>query len=83
MICYIDIEHERILQDPEKRTTHFVHHMDVKLRLEEISGEACLMQHYSHVTRQRLKEWGIRALLISGCAAAWSTSRGSTWRRAG
>jgi GMP synthase (glutamine-hydrolysing) len=72
MICYIDIEHERILQDPEKRTAHFVHHMDVKLRLEEISGQACLLQRYSRVTRQRLEEWGIRALVISGCGADWS-----------
>jgi len=46
--------------------------MDVKLRLEEISGHACLLQRYSRVTRQRLKEWDIRALVISGCTADWS-----------
>ena len=72
MICYVDIEHERILQDPEKRQGHLARRMDVQLRLEEISGQACLIQRYSRVTRQRLKEWGIQALLISGCAADWS-----------
>ena len=72
MICYVDIEHESILQDPEKRQGHLARRMDVKLRLEEISGQVCLVQRYSRVTRERLKEWGIQALLISGCAADWS-----------
>jgi len=61
MICYVDIEHERILQDPEKRQGHLARRADVQLRLEEISGQACLVQRYSRVTRQRLKEWGIQA----------------------
>jgi len=72
MICYVDIEHERILQDPEKRFAHLAQCMDVKLRLEEISGEACLVQRYSHVTRQRLSEWGIQALIISGNVTDWA-----------
>lgn len=71
MICYVDIEHEKVLQDPEKRPAHLTRCMDVKLRLEEISGEACLVQRYSRVTRQRLGEWGIRALIISGNATDW------------
>jgi GMP synthase (glutamine-hydrolysing) len=72
MICYVDIEHERILQDPKKRPELFVRRMEVKLRLEEISGQPCLLQRYPHVTRQRLEEWDIRALIISGCGADWS-----------
>jgi len=72
MICYADIEHERILQDPKKRPELLVRRMEVKLRLEEISGQACLLQRYPRVTRQRLKEWGIQALIISGCGADWS-----------
>jgi len=46
--------------------------MDVKLRLEEVSGEACLVQRYRRVTRQRLSGWGIRALIISGNATEWA-----------
>ena len=72
MICYVDIEHERVLQDAEKRPTLLIRRREVKLRLEEISGQACLLQHYSRVTCQRLKEWGIQALLMSGCGADWS-----------
>jgi GMP synthase-like glutamine amidotransferase len=72
VICYVDIEHERILQDPRKRPDLLVRRMEVKLRLEEISGQACLLQRYPRVTRQRLKEWNIRALIISGCGADWS-----------
>jgi GMP synthase-like glutamine amidotransferase len=45
--------------------------MDVKLRLEEISGEAYLVQRYSHVIRQRLSELGIKALIISGNVTDW------------
>ena len=66
MICYVDIEHEKTYQDPEKRPGLLVRHMEVKLRLEEISGQPCLLQRYARVTRQRLEEWGIRALVISG-----------------
>ncbi len=72
MICYVDIEHEKIYQDPEKRPGLLVRGMEVKLRLEEISGQPCLLQRYARVTRQRLEEWGIRALVISGCGADWS-----------
>lgn len=72
MICYVDIEHEKLLQDPKKRPDFLVRRMEVKLRLEEISGQACLLQRYHRVTRQRLEEWNIRALIISGCGADWS-----------
>jgi GMP synthase (glutamine-hydrolysing) len=72
MICYVDIEHEKVYQDPEKRPGLLVRRMEVKLRLEEISGQPCLLQRYARVTRQRLEEWGIRALVISGCGADWS-----------
>ena len=71
MICYVDIEHEKALQDEEKRTWHLGRRTVVKLKLEEISGEPCLLQRYPRVTRQRLAEWGIKALVISGNATDW------------
>jgi len=46
--------------------------MDVKLRLEEISSQPCLVQRYLRLTRQRLSDWGIRALVISGNVADWA-----------
>ena len=71
MICYVDIEHDKVLQDPDKRSSHLANRMEIKLRLEEISGEPCLVQRYSDLTGQRLAEWGIKALLISGNGTPW------------
>jgi GMP synthase (glutamine-hydrolysing) len=45
--------------------------MDVKLKLEEISGRPCIVQRYADVTRQRLRELGITALVISGNAVGF------------
>lgn len=71
MICYVDMEHEKVLQDEDKRQTHLAERAEIKLRLEEISGEPCLAQHYPHVTRQRLREWGIKALIIGLNRTDW------------
>ena len=72
MICYVDIEHEKALQNAEKRAVHQAHCTDVKLRLEEISGDACLVQHCKRVTQQWLWELGIKALIISGNTTDWA-----------
>jgi GMP synthase-like glutamine amidotransferase len=71
MICYVDIEHDKVLKDPDKRDSHLAGRMEIKLRLEEISGEPCLVQRYSDLTRQRLVELGVKALLISGNGTPW------------
>jgi len=71
VICYVDIEHEKVLHDEGKRIWHLGRRADIKLRLEELSGEPCLLQRYSRITRQRLAEWGIRALVISGNSTDW------------
>jgi GMP synthase (glutamine-hydrolysing) len=72
MICYVDIEHEKVLQDEKKRSFHLAERTDIKQRLEEISGESCMVQRYSHVTRQRLRDWGIRALIVSLNRSDWA-----------
>jgi GMP synthase-like glutamine amidotransferase len=72
MICYVDIEHKKVLQDEEKRQAHLVERADIKLKLEEISGEPCLVQHYSRVTRQRVREWDVRALIIGLNRTDWA-----------
>jgi len=71
MICFVDLEHEKVLRDPEKKKDHFCRRAEVQLRLEEISGQACLVQRYTRVTQRRLGEWGIKALLIGGNASDW------------
>lgn len=71
MICYVDIEHDRALQDEQKRLAHYGRRLEVKYRLEEIAGQPCLLQRYWSITRQRLADWGIQALILSGNSTDW------------
>jgi GMP synthase-like glutamine amidotransferase len=72
MICYVDMEHERALHSPQERAIHQAHCAGVQRRLEEISGEACLVQRYESVTRQWLRELDIGALIIGGNTTEWA-----------
>ena len=71
MICLVSIEHESWFENPENRTAHLAHCMDVKVKVEEMTGRPCLVQRYHDVTYRRLKDLGIAALLISGNATGW------------
>lgn len=71
MICFVNIEHEKALQDPDRRRWNLSNCSEIQLKLEEISAQACLVQRFSHVTRKRLAEWGIKALVISGNVTDW------------
>ncbi|MEZ4733233.1 MAG: hypothetical protein R3E79_39565 [Caldilineaceae bacterium] len=67
MILFVDLEHERLQQvDPERGVQTYANRLRVKYRLEEITGEPCLVMRYSHVTPERLRTLGIKALAISG-----------------
>jgi GMP synthase-like glutamine amidotransferase len=71
MICFISLEHESWLEDTENRANHLVYCMDVKLKVEKVTGQPCLVQRYPDITRRRLRDLGVAALLISGNAAGW------------
>jgi GMP synthase-like glutamine amidotransferase len=71
MICYLDLEHERFLADPKDRDTNLARASDAKRKLEAITGEACLVQRYPGVSLERLSEWGVRAVAISGNVTGW------------
>jgi GMP synthase-like glutamine amidotransferase len=71
MICFVDIEHDKVLEDPEKRQVHLARRADMQLRLEETSGQACLLQRYTCVSRERLLDWGVQAVVISGNGTDW------------
>jgi len=43
----------------------------LKFRFEDITGQACLLQHYTQITEAKLQKWGIQALLLSGCRTVW------------
>jgi GMP synthase-like glutamine amidotransferase len=71
MICLVSIEHQSWLEDPENRASHLAYCMDVKLKVEELTGRPCLVQRYQDVASGRLMELGIEALLIGGNATDW------------
>jgi GMP synthase (glutamine-hydrolysing) len=71
MICLISIEHDRWLADLETRDSHLVYCMDVKLKVEAMTGRPCLVQRYTDVTQRRLEDLGIEAILISGNAVGF------------
>lgn len=78
MICFVDLEHEKVgdvfstaAYGDEKRLTYMGRRAALKFRFEEISGQACLLQHYTKVREDDLKAWGIQALLLSGFGATW------------
>lgn len=71
MICYVDIEHLKVYDDPDERVRRLAGTLDVKYKLEDISGQPCLVQHYTRLTGKMLKELDIKALFISGNATIW------------
>ncbi|OIO88853.1 MAG: hypothetical protein AUK03_15500 [Anaerolineae bacterium CG2_30_64_16] len=79
MICFVDIEHEKVLLDPARRTGHLAACLDIQLRLEEISGRPCIVQRFERVTRRRLAGLGVEALVISGNATDWAEYAGDAW----
>lgn len=77
MFCFVDMEHEKIVNFPcttlgdEQRITRLGKRAELKFRFEEITGQACLLQHYTQIAETKLHQWGIKALLLSGCGTAW------------
>ena len=67
MIIYVDLEHERV-QKTEQWQESFAKRLKVKYRLEDLSGEPCLIVRYKHMTPELVRELHPRAVLISGCA---------------
>ena len=77
MFCFVDMEHEEVVNLPcttlgdEQRIARLGKRVELKFRFEEITGQACLLQHYTQITEAKLQEWDIKALLLSGCGTAW------------
>jgi GMP synthase-like glutamine amidotransferase len=71
MIGFIDLEHESWLTLRQNRLEHYGYIMDVKLKLEALSGQPCLVQRYCDATLAGLRDLGLRALVISGNATGF------------
>ena len=62
MICFIDVESDHWIQKPEEHDAHNSYMVDVKYRLEELSGMPCLLRRYTDVTLEGLQELGVQAV---------------------
>jgi len=78
VICFVELEHENLLDvfstdfmNDEQGIAFLGDGAALKFRFEEITGQACLLQHYTQITEAKLQEWGIQALLLSGNRTAW------------
>jgi len=66
VIAYVDLEHERLRQDAALWRVFAAKTLETKYRLEEISGEACLIVRYDRVTPATLRELDVRAVVVGG-----------------
>ncbi len=67
MIVYVDIEHLRVKElGTEQWKRHLSRALDIKYRLEEISGDHCLIVHYEQLTPKLLRDLDAKAVLVSG-----------------
>ncbi|MFN8457325.1 MAG: hypothetical protein U0401_22155 [Anaerolineae bacterium] len=67
MLIYIDLEHDRLQQQPELWEKSLARRLKVKYRLEELSGQPCLIVRYYRVNPALLHELNVRAVVVSGC----------------
>jgi GMP synthase-like glutamine amidotransferase len=66
MIVYVDLEHERLRQEPSLWQFFASKIVEAKYRLEAISGQRCLIVHYERVTPELLRELDVRGVVLSG-----------------
>jgi GMP synthase-like glutamine amidotransferase len=72
MLCYIDLEHALIRENPARRDAHLAKRMREKLRFEELSGLPCLVMHYSHFLKGWAEGIAPAAIILSGGGTDWS-----------
>ncbi len=67
MIVYVDLEHERLRQDPAVADENMARRLRAKYRLEDISGQPCLIVRYNRLSPDVLRDVQARAVVVSGC----------------
>lgn len=72
MITLVDMEHECAVRDASNPEQHSLIIAELHRRLEENSGETCVVRRYTEVTGAWLRESGTRALILSGNRTEWS-----------
>ena len=68
MIVFIDLEHNWLkVNKPDEWEKSMARRLEIKYRLEEISGDHCLIIRYPYVDPEVLRQLNVRAVAISGC----------------
>jgi GMP synthase-like glutamine amidotransferase len=70
MICYVDLEHPELgpsmLSEGPEATERKAGLLTYKARFERLSGELCVLLHFTQVDQALLERLGIRAIIVSG-----------------
>jgi len=70
MICYVDLEHPELgpsmLSEGPEATERKAGLLTHKARFERLSGELCVLIHFTQVDRALLERLGVRAIIVSG-----------------
>ena len=70
MICYVDLEHPELgpsmLSERPEATERKADLLTHKARFERLSGELCLLLHFTQVDGVLLERLGVRAIIVSG-----------------
>ena len=69
MILYVDNEHASVYERP-KMDRLGAARLRITYRLQDLTGDICLLQRYPDVTPALIEQYGIRAVFISGHGAA-------------
>jgi GMP synthase (glutamine-hydrolysing) len=67
VIVYVDLEHEQLQEQPELWEKSLAGRLKYKYRLEEVSGDVCLIVHYTRLSLDLLRQLKVRAVVVSGC----------------
>jgi len=71
VILFLDIEHPSALEDAAYRSERVVTMEQRRRRFESLSGEPCIIRHYSDFRASELASREISALVTSGNRALW------------
>jgi GMP synthase-like glutamine amidotransferase len=66
MLVYVDLEHNRLRQDPALWQFFATKVLETKYRLEAISGDLCLIVHYDRLSPALLHELKAWAVVVGG-----------------
>ena len=84
MIVFIDNEHQHTYENSDYADMLLAARTRIKYRLEDITGDICLIIRYDHVTPELLRELNARAVFVSGNGADYEhyTEEGQAGLRA-